>query len=92
MAHAAKREAIQQPAKVSIGLIVVGSLVTGFVAALADATHRVAPSGPHRCCCRHEGHSRCCHVGSDLKPPELARRFSPVRYAFQAEGRQEIFM
>jgi hypothetical protein len=25
---------------------------------------------------RHEGHSRCCHVGSDLKPPELARRFS----------------
>lgn len=39
VAHAAKREAIQQPAKVSIGLIVVGSLVTGFVAALADATH-----------------------------------------------------
>ena len=34
-----EREAIQQPAKVSIGLIAVGSLVTGFVAALADATH-----------------------------------------------------
>lgn len=35
-----------------------------------------------------KSHSGCCHVGSDRKPPELARLFSPVRYPVQAEGRQ----